>query len=113
MGLIDSALNFAGDAASGLADAIGSEIFTAISNAIGWVMYQATRAAMWLLWILQELFNVFSGTTKVQYDDEYTYLIDVFFQNRTVNNVYWGIALLGVTFVIVFTIIAVIRKALT
>ena len=106
----DSALGFVSDTASSIADTIGDAIITAISNFVGMLLYYVTKALMSVVALLQELFNVFSGTTKVQYNDEYDFLLNVFFQNRSVKNIYWAMALLGITFVIVFTMVSVIRK---
>ncbi len=110
MGLVDSAINTISGAMSSLADSIGDSITTAISNFVGKVMYYITNAFMWLVSVLQQLFDVFSGTTKVKYSGEDMYLVDVFFQNKSISNVYWAITLLGIVFVIVFTLITVVRK---
>ncbi len=110
MGIIDDVVGAIGKGLSAAADMIGDKIITAISNFIGMCLYYLTRMLMWFVWVLQQLFNVFSGTSKVEYDTHYMYLIDVFFQNKSVNNVYWAMTLLGITFVVVFTIIAVVRK---
>lgn len=110
MGVVDSAINSISGAMSSLADSIGDSITTAISNFVGKVMYYITSAFMWLVSVIQQLFDVFSGTTKVKYSGDDMYLLDVFFQNKTVSNVYWAITLLGVVFVIAFTLITVIRK---
>ena len=58
---IDSAINFVGDGLSSLADTIGDAIITAISNFVGMLLYYVTKALMSVVWLLQELFNVFSG----------------------------------------------------
>lgn len=110
MGLIDKAINAISGAMSSLADSIGDAITRAISNFVGKILYYITKAFMWLVSVLQQLFDVFSGTTKVKYSGEDVYLLDVFFQNKSVANVYWAITLLGIVFVIVFTLITVVRK---
>lgn len=110
MGLVDKAINAISGAMSSLADSIGDAITTAISNFVGKILYYITKAFMWLVSILQQLFDVFSGTTKVKYSGEDMYLLDVFFQNKSISNVYWAITLLGIVFVIVFTLISVARK---
>lgn len=111
MGIADAVLGAVKQGANYIIDRVGDAIVTAISNFVGLLMYYFTCALMWLVGILQDLFNVFSGATKVRYDGHATYLVDVFFQNKSVRNVYWGMALIGIVFVFVFTIFAVIRKA--
>lgn len=108
--LIDSGLDFLGDAFSGLGDSIVGGILSALDSFLGKILYYITNAIMYLVSILQSLFNVFAGITKVQNDGTKQYLINVFFSNSSINNVYWAMALLGMTFVIAFTIVAVIRK---
>lgn len=110
MGVADAIFGAVKQGANYIIDRVGDAIITAISNFIGMLMYYFTCALMWLVGILQELFNVFSGTDKVRYNGRATYLVDVFFQNKSVQNVYWGVALIGIVFVFVFTIFAVIRK---
>ena len=99
-----------GDGISDFFGSIVDAIATALGNLIGTLLYYITEGLMFLVGLLQQMFNVFSGATKVQYAGEFTYLTDVFFQHKKVTGVYWAVALLGITLVIMFTIIAVIRK---
>ena len=99
-----------GNGISDFFSSIGNAIATALSNLVGMLMYYITKGLMFLVGLLQQLFDVFSGATKVQYEGEYTYLADVFFQNQQVQNIYWAVALLGIALVIMFTIISVVRK---
>ena len=46
----------------------------------------------------------------MEYDGEKDYLINVFFSNTTISNIYWGMAVIGIIMIFVFAIIAVIRK---
>ena len=107
---IDSAIDAIGGALGGLGDSIVGGILSALDAFIGKLLYYFTAAVMYLVSILQSLFNVFAGITKVQSDGTKQYLINVFFSNSSINNVYWAMALLGIAFVVAFTIIAVIRK---
>lgn len=99
-----------GQGISDFFSSIGNAIATAFSNLIGKLLYYITKGLMFIVGLLQQLFDVFSGATKVQYEEKYTYLTDVFFQNQQVKNVYWAIALLGIALAFMFTIIAVVRK---
>ena len=106
-------LDFFSDIGSAAADFAGSIIdrfVEGFQNFIGMLMYYATIALVWIVSILERLFNVFAGITKVEYDGKADYLLNVFFQSNTISNVYWAMALLGAVLVIMFTIIAVIRK---
>ena len=60
--------------------------------------------------IVYDFFSVFAGIQKVEYDGSKSYLINIFFGNRRVSNIYWGMALIGLIFIIAFLILAVIRK---
>ena len=106
MGILDTIY----DGIASIFYAILNPIIQALSNLIGTVLYYITKGLMFIVGLLHELFNVFSGSTKVLYREKYTYLSDVFFQNESVSNVYWALALLGIVLVIMFTLIAVIRK---
>ena len=107
---VDSAIDAISGALGGLSDSIIGGFLSALDAFIGKVAYYFTIAVMYLVSIMQSLFNVFAGITKVQSDGTKQYLINVFFSNNAINNVYWAMALLGITFVVAFTIIAVIRK---
>ena len=59
---------------------------------------------------LTKLLEVFSGVKKVVYGNEDMFLVDVFFNNNAINNVYWGMALVGIAMCFGFAIFAVTRK---
>ena len=63
-----------------------------------------------LVYYLDRMFQVFSGQTRVQYDGSSTFLVNVFFENHTVSNVYWGMAMIGVVLAFTVAIVAVARK---
>lgn len=65
MGIIDDVVGAIGKGLSAAADMIGDKIITAISNFIGMCLYYLTRMLMWFVWVLQQLFNVFSGTSRL------------------------------------------------
>ena len=67
-------------------------------------------AACKLIDHLTKLLEVFSGIKKVVYGNEDMFLTDVFFNNNAINNVYWGMALVGVAMCFGFAIFAVTRK---
>ena len=59
---------------------------------------------------LTKLLEVFSGVKKVVYGNEDMFLVDVFFNNNAINNVYWGMALVGIAMCFGFAVFAVTRK---
>lgn len=66
-----------------------------------------------LVW-LQELMDVFTGTSMVKYKTTFgsseNYLINLFFQNSAISGVYWGMAAIGVVLAFLFALVSVIRK---
>ena len=60
--------------------------------------------------VLDQMFQVFAGLTKVSYNGESNFLINIFFSNHAVSNVYWGMALIGIALSFAFALAAVIRK---
>ena len=59
---------------------------------------------------MQQLFDVFTGTAMVSYDNSDSYLINVFFGNKAIAGVYWGMAAIGIVLSFIFAVTAVIRK---
>ncbi len=94
----------------GIVDSIGSAISEALLTLVGTVCYYITKAVLYIIHILQLLFDVFSGQSKVQYNQEAMYLTDVFFSNQSIRNVYWAMTLLASLFVFFFGMMSVIRK---
>ena len=60
---------------------------------------------------LQKFFNVFTGLDQVKYKGDDYFLIDVFFGNKVITSIYWGMAAIGVVLTFVFSIMAVTKKA--
>ena len=63
-----------------------------------------------ILDILYASFEVFSGIEPVIYQDNQSYLIDVFFSNDLVTTVYWGMACIGFALTFAFAVVAVVKK---
>ena len=74
------------------------------------LFYYLERALCWLIGIIMELFEVFAGLEPVSYNGQEDYLINIFFSNKAINNVYWGMAIIGMILIFAFTGWAVIRK---
>ncbi|MBR5428991.1 MAG: hypothetical protein IK116_00520, partial [Firmicutes bacterium] len=98
----------------GVSDIIGdglSSMLESILNAtIFKLFYFLERALCWVIGILMELFEVFAGLEPVTYNGKSDYLINVFFSNKAINNIYWGMAIIGMILIFVFTLWAVIKK---
>ena len=88
-------------------DGVGSTLMTLFS----YVFYRLCSALCWIIGILSRFFSVMSGMTKVRYAGKAETLMDVFFGNTVVENLYWAMALIGILLCFVFAIIAVARKA--
>ena len=73
--------------------------------------YALASGLCWIIDILDSFFGVMSGQVQVSYNKQPYYLINVFFENASVRNAYWAMALLGILLCFVFAIIAVAKKA--
>ena len=75
------------------------------------LFYYLEKMLCWIISILTELFGVFAGIEKVTYgDDAPVPLINIFFSNKAVSNIYWAFALIGVVFTLGFAIWSVVKK---
>ncbi len=74
------------------------------------LFYYIEYMLCWIIQILYQMFEVFAGLVRVEYDGETDYLINIFFSNKAVSNLYWGMALIGIVLTFGFTIAAVVRK---
>ena len=79
-------------------------------NTIYRLLYYIAIAFCKLINILDMVVEVFTGARKVYFDGDTVFLANVFFQNHTVSNVYWGMALLGIVLAFCFAIVAVVRR---
>lgn len=101
---VDSVTNFLGDT-------ITSGVEAVLYNTVYKLLYYIASALCWFLGIIYDMFSVFAGIDQVSYDGEKSYLIDVFFNNTSISNIYWAMALIGIALCFGFTIITVARKA--
>lgn len=86
-------------------------IVEAIENLIGEIFYAVEILFCLILSWLQKLFNVFSGIDDAEYQGQPENLVNIFFNNKTIQNIYWGMAAIGIVLVFVFAIMAVIKKS--
>ena len=102
------------DVVGGLLDGLFDVIYTVmelvLDSFVGRILYYAETGLCKIVGMLDQMFQIFAGISKVSYDGEKDYLVNIFFNNRSITNVYWGMALLGVAMAIGFAIAAVVRK---
>ena len=98
----------------GVSDLFGSGITTLLEDILNAtlfkVFYYIERAMCQIINILYQLFEVFSGQKKVMYGSDSDYLINIFFNNRIIGNIYWAMAGIGIALTLGFAIWAVIKK---
>lgn len=103
-----------------LGEIITNWIMEGLMSLFGWIAYLICRIMCRLVNIVYQMFAVLSGLETVTYTSydasgvaqtEEDYLINIFFQHSAINNLYWGMALIGMVMAFAFTMIAVIRKA--
>ncbi len=111
-----------GDIGGAVGSAVGGVLETTVSAAadgIGGVLssllysvcYGIGSGLCWIVSILDQLFSVMSGVTRIRYAGIPQTLLSVFFDNNTVTAVYWAMALIGILMCFVFAIVAVAKKA--
>lgn len=99
------------DYLGGLFDSVGSSIIEGISTIIGkGLYYMIDYGLLTIVNAFYRLFSAFAGMTRVEYDGEKDYLINVFFSNTTISNIYWGMAVIGILLIVLFAIISIIKK---
>lgn len=107
-------LDWIGDAGSWISDTIGDTLSDALSAVLYATIYKLLYYIGWALCkvilLLDGLYEVFSGMQPVTYDGSKIFLINVFFRNHAISQIYWGMAVIGLIFAFVFAIIAVIRR---
>ncbi len=86
------------------------QLIEKLDNFLGRILYAIERIVCLFISWLQQLFSVFTGITPAKYKNNDEYLINVFFGNKVVNAIYWGMAAIGIVMVFIFTIMAVTRK---
>ena len=102
-GLIDTLLE-------GIFDVIYNVMELVLDTFVGRLLYFAETGLCKIIGMLDQMFQVFAGITKITYNGEKDYLVNVFFNNRSITNVYWGMALIGIVMAVGFAIAAAVRK---
>ena len=103
-------MDWLGDILDGLFDIIQSALEAVLNAFLGKILYFIETALCKILALLDQMFQIFAGITKVTYDGSKDYLINIFFSNKSISNVYWGMALIGIAMAFGFAIAAVVKK---
>ena len=93
-----------------MGDTLSSILESILNATIFRLFYHLERILCWIIELLYQMFEVFAGLVKVKYNGTANYLINIFFSNKAVSNIYWGMALIGIVLTFGFAIAAVIRK---
>ena len=91
-------------------DGIQSVLESILNATLFKLFYYLERALCQLINILYQLFEVFSGQEEILYKGDHDYLINVFFNNKVISNIYWAMAMIGIALTFGFTIWAVVKK---
>lgn len=94
----------------GIGDTIIDGLQAVLYATIYKLLYYLAVGCCWIVGLLYDMFEIMAGLTKVSYDGDFDYLINIFFSNTTVSKVYWGMALIGLVAGFGFAIAAVIKK---
>ena len=94
----------------GVESALSSVLETILEATLYKALYLIEVALCKIIGVLDQMFQVFAGITKVTYNGEKDYLLNIFFTNGTVSNVYFGMAMIGMAMCFLFAMIAVTRK---
>ncbi|MCR4725410.1 MAG: hypothetical protein K5772_08250 [Clostridia bacterium] len=97
-----------------LGDTLSSVLESILNATIFKLCYYAETGLCRIINVLTQLFGIFAGTDRATYvsggETTKDYLINIFFSNKAISNIYWAMALIGVALTIAFTIWSVIRK---
>lgn len=98
------------DLLGGFGDTIMDGLQAILYATVYKLLYYLAVGCCWIIDLLYSMFEVMAGLSKVSYDGDFDYLINIFFSNTTVSKIYWGMALIGLTVGFAFAIAAVIKR---
>lgn len=76
------------------------------------LLYKLLRALLGLVDFMEGIFDVFAGLSKVSYNGQKDYLVNVFFGQNIIAVIFWGMTAISLVLCFVFTVVAVTRKIL-
>lgn len=89
---------------------MGDIILNAILYVVALILYYIEVLLAKILDIVYGMFEVFAGIRTVTYNGKPDFLINVFFGNSLITNIFMGMALIGTALTIGFTAVSVIKK---
>ena len=84
--------------------AVGSLLESILNATIFKLCYYIETGLCRIIALLSQLFGVFAGLKQASYDGKGNYLINIFFSNKAVSNIYWAMALIGIILTFVFAV---------
>ena len=69
-------------------------------------LYSLTSLLCWMMQCIYETFEIFAGIRPVKFNGKEAVLFDVFFNNDSINYIYWGMATIGIVLCFAFAIVA-------
>lgn len=76
------------------------------------LLYNLLKALLSLVNFMEGIFDVFAGLSKVSYNGQKDYLINVFFGQNIIAVIFWGMTAISLVLCFAFTVVAVTRKIL-
>ena len=76
------------------------------------LLYKLLRALLGLVDFMEGIFDVFAGLSKVSYNGQKDYLVNVFFGQNIIAVIFWGMTAISLVLCFVFTVVAETRKIL-
>lgn len=76
------------------------------------LLFRLFQGLLTLVDFIEGIFDVFAGISKVSYNGQKDYLINVFFGQNIIAVIFWGMTAISLVLCFVFTIVAVTRKIL-
>lgn len=114
LNIFDPVVEFFGDIKNffvELPSTIMNTILNSLNTFFGKTLYYlVVKGLLTIVNVTYRIFGIFAGLTKVDYDGTKDYLINVFFNNSIISNIYWMMACIGMAMMFFFAIIAVIKK---
>ena len=74
------------------------------------LLYGLLEGLLQIVKLVESFFDIFAGTSKVTYQGESEFLINIFFSNNAVTNAFWGMTLIAMVLAFMFCIYSVTRK---
>ena len=85
-------------------------LLTILQALVGWLLLLIWQMLLMVVDVLEKFFNAFAGVDPVYYKGEDVYLFSLFLSNKSITNLFWGMALIAIVLSFGFCIVAVARK---